>query len=80
MFYFMLCVYGAVIGIFLIKKTSPPKILLYSAAGFAALMGLSYITDAAGLQFPVNFFTAASSMLGGLPALILLVILQVVFR
>lgn len=75
--FLLLIISGAFILIFMIKKLSIGKIFLSAVSGLCALfccdLILSFIS-ADGM--PVNPYTLAISALGGIPGVILLVLLK----
>lgn len=80
MFYVLLTLSAVIITIAARKLLKPSKILLYAFSGFTALIALDYILSYTDIHLPVNIFTIASSVIGGIPAIITEMTLLWIFR
>ena len=69
---------GIVLIIFMIRKLRFTQILLSMCSGIAALFCCDFLTSMTGLiSMPVNAYTLGISAIGGIPGVILLVLLDI---
>ena len=67
---------GLALLFFAVKKIRPGAILLSAAAGLAALFGADIALGFTQLNLPINVFTALCAAIGGIPGVILLLVLN----
>lgn len=79
-FLLLLIVCEGILLIYTIKKCRMRYFLLSAAAGFAALTAADLIGSFLDLNLPLNLLSVSLSVLGGLPGVILLNVLNVLFR
>ena len=73
----LLIISGAIILIFMIKRLSPGKIFLSFASGLCALFCCDLVMSFLSTEgMPINPYTLTISALGGIPGVILLVLLK----
>lgn len=71
---------GAILLLFILKKGKLRFFLLSAFSGIAALFAADLICSYFNFSIPVNPFTVLLGAVGGLPGVILLNILSVLFR
>ena len=67
---------GLALLIYAVKMIRPGAILLSAAAGLAALFGADIVLGFTQVNLPVNVFTALCAAIGGIPGVILLLVLN----
>lgn len=67
---------GLTLLVYAIKKIRPGAFLLSAAAGLAALFGADIVLGFTQMNLPVNVFTALCAAIGGIPGVILLLVLN----
>lgn len=72
----ILAVAGLALLVYAVKKIHPGTILLSAAAGLAALFGADIVLGFTQADLPVNAFTALCAAVGGIPGVILLLMLN----
>lgn len=70
---------GIILVFFMLKKLSFTKILLCLCSGIAALLACDVIFSMYGENMPINIYTLLFGGIGGIPGVILLVLLKTVF-
>lgn len=76
----LFAVCGGILLIFAIKKCRLRHLLLSAGSGLAALIAADLIGGFFDYNLPLNVFSVSLSALGGLPGVILLNLLSVLFR
>jgi hypothetical protein len=75
--FILLSLSGVILIIFMLRKLKFSQILLSVFSGLSALFCCDLIMSFTGTDFmPVNFYTLSVSALGGIPGVILLVLLK----
>lgn len=75
--FILLIISGAILIIFMLKKMKLSQILLCTFSGLAALFCCDLIFSfSGGLTMPINPYTLSISAVGGIPGVILLVLLN----
>lgn len=72
----VLMISGIFIGIFALKKLKITQALLVIASGLSALFACDFLFSLFGQNMPINPYTLSISALGGIPGVILLIILR----
>lgn len=75
-FYSALIVCALITGIFIIKKLPPLYSLICPLHGIAALIAADVMLSLYSQNMPINALTLAVSAFGGIPGVILLVLLK----
>ncbi len=75
-FYTALILCAIITGIFMIKKMPPRTVLLCLFSGIAALIAADVMMSLYGKNMPLNVYTISISALGGIPGVIMLILLQ----
>lgn len=76
-FYITILILSAIIIVFLmIKKMKPLKMILSVLSGIAALLACDLIFSLYGGNMPINIYTLLFSSVGGIPGVILLILLK----
>lgn len=78
-FYTALLFWAVTAVAFMLKKMSPGKIIISLLTGFSALICADLIMSLYGGNMPLNIFTLGIGTLGGIPGVILLVLLNTFF-
>lgn len=78
-FFTALIIWAIITGIFMLKKMSLPQIIISLLAGCAALTAADIIMSLYGGNMPMNAYTLSISAAGGLPGVILLILLKTFF-
>ena len=74
----LLVISGVILVIFMIRKLKFTKIMLSVFSGLAALFCCDLIMTAIGTDgMPINTYTMSVSAIGGIPGVILLVLLKI---
>ncbi|MBQ6066993.1 MAG: pro-sigmaK processing inhibitor BofA family protein [Clostridia bacterium] len=73
---FILAAAGLATLVIAVKRIRPGAILLSAAAGLAALFGADIVLGFTHLNLPINVFTALCAAAGGIPGVILLLVLN----
>ena len=76
----LLCTCGCLMLYYSIKKCRIRDFILSALSGIAALFAADLIGGFFSFHLPINVFTGVLSALGGLPGVILLNLLTVLFR
>lgn len=75
-FYTALILCAVITGIFMLKKMPLPTIALCLLSGIAALFAADVMMSLYGNNMPLNALTIGISALGGIPGVILLILLN----
>lgn len=78
-FFTSLILWAIITGIFMLKKMSPAQIIISLLTGCAAFVAADIIMSLYGGNMPVNAYTLSISAAGGLPGVILLILLKTFF-
>lgn len=73
-------VLGGIIILFAIKKLKIKYLLLSAFSGLAALFAADFVCSFFNMSIPLNAFSMSVSAVGGIPGVILLNILNVLFN
>ncbi len=71
-----LIISASVIIILMVRKMKPLKIILCILSGIAALLACDLILSFYGSNMPLNIYTLLFSSIGGIPGVILLLLLK----
>lgn len=72
----ILIISGIIIGIFSLRKLKLTQIILVIASGFSALFACDFLFSLFGQNMPLNIYTLLISAVGGIPGVILLIVLR----
>ncbi|MBQ9945630.1 MAG: pro-sigmaK processing inhibitor BofA family protein [Clostridia bacterium] len=75
-FIIIISISAIIIIILMLKKLKPSQIILCVLSGIAALFACDFIMSLYGGNMPLNIYTVIISALGGLPSVILLLLLK----
>lgn len=75
----LIIISAAVLILIMIKKMKPMKIILISLSGLSSLLACDLILSLYGGNMPINIYTVSFSLIGGIPAVIMLMLLKTFF-
>ena len=76
---FIFCIFGLILLIYGLKKSLIRYTLLSACSGIAALIATDLIGGMIRINVPLNIFSISISAIGGVPGVILLHILKIIF-
>ena len=75
-FYAVLITCGLIIIIFCVKNLSPKQIIISIISALVSLIACDIIVSCYSNGIPINYYTLTISAIGGIPAVILLLLIK----